>query len=78
MIYTSYLIDIIHNLLEQKQSAIEMNLEGDSKKAYEQAYDDMLRLAFKFIMNKLYGTQQTVVCNSLYTDTDSVSEKGEN
>lgn len=52
LIYVSYLRDIINNLLDNKKLALDMS--GDSKKAYEQAYDDILKCAYKFIATKFY------------------------
>lgn len=75
LIYVSYLRDIVHLLLDQKQLVETMSLGGQSKTAYEQAYDDILSLLFKFILNKLYSNEQQSICSTNYIDTDSIKKE---
>lgn len=76
-LYYYYFSDIVHAILEHYQSALELPLEEGAKKVCTQAYDDVIGLLSKFIMNMLYASHHPVLCNTLiYTGSDSVP-KGE-
>ena len=76
-LYYYYLRDIIHDISERYQTALDFPLEEAAKKVCTHAYDDVIDLLSKFIMNMLYASQHPVLCNTLiYTGSDSVP-KGE-